>query len=275
MGWTWRELDGWAVGRPCLASFPGDVEIFALNIHNQVMHRLLSADGWSLSFLGAAELARPPVLKHVGGPALGVIQRSGKAAPSFVALQPFSTSLYEEDLGGAMCDAAAIAISMTRQYIVVRGTNNAFYMKSKGATGGWSDYADIPGGGLFPSPPDMVFRGGPYQLELITRGMDNRIWHNQYNGLAWRAWVPLGTMQSPWGGAVALLDDYRVMACAAGPDNRLCFAIWSNGVWGAWQPMAGSPLVFGDPCAESLGAGKVMVAFRGIAGTIHVGQATL
>jgi hypothetical protein len=89
-------------------------------------------------------------------------------------------------------------------------------------------YEDL--GGVHAAVPVAVSRT-VNRIDLFSRGMDNALWHNAWNGASWSDWESLeGLLTS--GPSVVSWASGRLDVFALGPGSTLLHRYWA----GTWAP---------------------------------------
>ncbi len=155
-------------------------------------------------------------------------------------------------LGGSTKSTPTLCSSPGRADLLVRGLNNATYLKSfqKGA---WSSTWDSPPGGLTRDQPACAVLGG--RLYIVIRGIDNGTWwitKNETSGV-WTGWQSLGASISGPPVLVATPTESRLDLVVRGSDNGIwhdTFYGYSN-FWSGWDSAGG--ITVGVPAVVSDG----------------------
>jgi glucose/arabinose dehydrogenase len=124
------------------------------------------------------------------------------------------------------------------------------------------------------APPDVGPGGGSSAapapgVDIVTRGIDDRVWLRTWTGSAWRAWSSLGGVAtsdpdtSTWGGD-------RLDVVVRGGDGAVWHRARQNGRWSAWSSLGG--FAWSGPSVSSSGPGRLEVFVRGGDGALWVRQ---
>ena len=166
------------------------------------------------------------------------------------------------DLGGRILGApAGVARNVGSLEVVVRGTDNNLWLKTRQADGSFSSYVKLDG--PVSSRPSLSARGDG-RVDLVARAADGRLLHRMSSTPgAWSGWVSLGgALLEGTAPAVAWTPSGRMDVYAVGTDH----AVWRrsrslSGTWSAWQKLGGATR--NDLTAVATGTNEVTVALRG------------
>ena len=187
-----------------------------------------------------------------------------RAATSSVVLREVTDEGVEgsTDLGGRIMGApAAVARNVGALEVVVRGTDDNLWLKTRQADGSFSPYVKLDG--PVSSRPSLSARGDG-RVDLVARARDGRLLHRMSSTPgAWSGWVSLGgKLLEGTAPAVAWTPSGRMDVYGVGSDR----AVWRRsrlvtGAWTGWQKMGGTTR--NDLTAVATGTAEVTVAMRG------------
>lgn len=92
-------------------------------------------------------------------------------------------------------------------------------------------------GGVFLSGP-AASSWAANRIDVWSRGSDNQLWQDTYNGSTWGGWTPLGGAINAPPGAVSWSAG-RVDVFARGQDSSLWHRWWDGTAWSGWTKMGG------------------------------------
>ena len=146
-------------------------------------------------------------------------------------------------LPGATSEAPATAALNGKLFIAVKGASDnsiwfGVYFEEEGNFGGWAKVS-----GATPSAPDLAIDNSGH-VYLAVRGMNNKIYYNQFDGINWLGWkrIPTGsTMQGP----TISFDDknnFHVMVTSSSGNGKIYHCYRSSGTetWSSWSMLTGS-----------------------------------
>lgn len=153
-------------------------------------------------------------------------------------------------------------------HLFVHGLNDRVYMKT--LSGAWSDWREVPGGGLTPSSPGAAVVNG--QLVLMVRGVDNSVYTNTDAGGGFSTWAPVpgGALISDGPAVTAQQQGSRLRVVVRGLGD----SIWINardhaGHMAGWSPVTG--LTSAAPAVVEH-QGSVVVLVRGTDSRLYRGS---
>jgi hypothetical protein len=132
-----------------------------------------------------------------------------------------------EPLGGGLASSpGAVSWATNRVDVVVRGMDNAVWMRSWNASTGWNSWATL--GGLATSAPAITSCASGH-LDIFVRGSDNGLWQLGFNGTGWTGWKSLGGYWTSAPTAVCKTGTTTIDLYARAVDN----AMWTRTVAGS------------------------------------------
>ncbi|MEM3426583.1 MAG: C10 family peptidase [Thermoproteota archaeon] len=140
---------------------------------------------------------------------------------------------------GASTHAPAMAVFNNRQYFAVKGSSgNSIYVASKGGTGIWSEWVQIPG--QTDTSPVLVSYNN--RLYLFVHGLDGNIYYKSMNSSGtWSAWSTVPGWASSDHPAATVVGDYLwLFAKGSGSNNSIYYRSFDGTLWGTTHILSGA-----------------------------------
>jgi hypothetical protein len=173
------------------------------------------------------------------------------------------------DLSGCTKQLPAVAAQDGFLNVVVRGCDDAVYLRTGRDGGAWSGWTAL--GGHITSPA-AVTSWGSGRLDVVARGGDGQVWQRaMMSPGVWTNWFPLGGQVQPGTTpAITSSGPGNLTVAVQGLDQQVWVKTysWAAG-WSGWIPMHGWSR--GGVAATSAAPGQVTLAVKGLDG---VGYAT-
>ena len=224
----------------------GKIYLVVRGLNNRLYYGELEEDtgrftGWV--HLGGVTLSKPAITIDKSLGYMWIVVR-GMDNGIYIKKRILSTGIWTNwiKLPGATSEAPATAALNGKLFIAVKGASDnsiwfGVYFEEVDNFGGW-----VKVSGATPSAPDLAIDHSGY-VYLAVRGMDNKIYYNQFNGVNWLGWkrIPTGsTIQGP----AILFDDennFHIMVISSSGDGSIyhCYKDVATGTWTPWSKLSG------------------------------------